>query len=409
MTDNFVANPGSGGDTFAADDVGGVKYPASKIDAGGDGVSVPIIAGQKTMSASLPIAIASDQTALPASQSGSWTVTANAGSGTFNISASSLPLPTGAATQATLASVLTALATLPSGTNTIGAVLNAMPARTTGTITANGQSVTCTLAGAGGGVIAYSGTFSGINATFQASYDGGTNYINHIVAPIAGTGPVSSLAGVSTGTAAFIFYAPGATNFRINCTAYTSGTMNVTINPLAISVPGVIASKVSGFDASNASFTANPVAAAIAARSTEPGANTNGTVVVPQGTQTGKLVALPFAIANVTWTYAAAAGGLVTTAGVTVKAAGAAGIRNYVTHIDVVNSHATQGTDIQIRDGASGTVLWRGYAAPAGGGISADFNPPLRGSAATLVEIAEGTATGTTGVYCNLSGYTSVE
>ncbi len=45
MPDNFVANPGSGGSTFAADDVGGVLYPISKIDIGGDGVSSPVTAG----------------------------------------------------------------------------------------------------------------------------------------------------------------------------------------------------------------------------------------------------------------------------------------------------------------------------------------------------------------------------
>lgn len=44
MADNFTANPGTGGDTFAADDVGGVKYPYSKIDIGGNGVSSPLSA-----------------------------------------------------------------------------------------------------------------------------------------------------------------------------------------------------------------------------------------------------------------------------------------------------------------------------------------------------------------------------
>lgn len=42
--DNFISNPGSGGDTFAADDVAGVKYPYSKIDIGGDGISSPVTA-----------------------------------------------------------------------------------------------------------------------------------------------------------------------------------------------------------------------------------------------------------------------------------------------------------------------------------------------------------------------------
>lgn len=44
MADNFVANPGAGGDTFAADDVAGVKYPISKLDIGADGVSSPVTA-----------------------------------------------------------------------------------------------------------------------------------------------------------------------------------------------------------------------------------------------------------------------------------------------------------------------------------------------------------------------------
>lgn len=44
MADNFVANAGSGGDTFKADDVSGVKVPYSKIDIGDDGVSSPVTA-----------------------------------------------------------------------------------------------------------------------------------------------------------------------------------------------------------------------------------------------------------------------------------------------------------------------------------------------------------------------------
>src|SRR4029077_19207090 len=69
--------------------------------------------GQKTMATSTPVVIASDQSAFPVSGSGNFTVvqaaaanlnatvvgtiTANAGSGTFAVSAASLPLPSGAA------------------------------------------------------------------------------------------------------------------------------------------------------------------------------------------------------------------------------------------------------------------------------------------------------------------------
>lgn len=57
IADNYTTNAGAGGDTFAADDVGpGVKYPYVKLDLGGNGVSSPV------------------STALPVSQSGSWSI-----------------------------------------------------------------------------------------------------------------------------------------------------------------------------------------------------------------------------------------------------------------------------------------------------------------------------------------------
>jgi hypothetical protein len=40
MADNFVANAGSGGSTFAADDIGSVFYPRVKVSHGADGSAV---------------------------------------------------------------------------------------------------------------------------------------------------------------------------------------------------------------------------------------------------------------------------------------------------------------------------------------------------------------------------------
>jgi len=51
-----------------------------------DNAGTGITLGQKTMANSVPVVISSDQAAVPASQSGSWTVTANAGTGTFTTS-----------------------------------------------------------------------------------------------------------------------------------------------------------------------------------------------------------------------------------------------------------------------------------------------------------------------------------
>lgn len=52
MADNVTANPGTGGPTFATDDIGGVHYPRTKLAVGADGVAVDVSAA-----APLPITI----------------------------------------------------------------------------------------------------------------------------------------------------------------------------------------------------------------------------------------------------------------------------------------------------------------------------------------------------------------
>ena len=86
MADNTTLNPGTGGDVVAADDVGGVKYQVVKLDLGGDGVSSPV-------SGALPVSGTFYQATQP-------------------VSAAALPLPTGAATQTTLAALEALLTTL---------------------------------------------------------------------------------------------------------------------------------------------------------------------------------------------------------------------------------------------------------------------------------------------------------
>ena len=108
------------------------------------------------------------------------------------------------------------------------------------------------------------------------------------------------------------------------------------------------------------------------------------------------------------WGYAAASGGITnTTAAVTLKAAGAASVRNYLKTLQISATALGVGTEIAIRDGAGGTVLWRGQIGTAG--ISNDnivFDPPLKGTAATLMEFVTLTATVTGAVYVNAQGFT---
>lgn len=119
-----------------------------------------------------------------------------------------------------------------------------------------------------------------------------------------------------------------------------------------------------------------------------------------------RLYALP---ANC-WSYAAAASGISnTTTAVTVKTAAGVGIRNYVNSLQLVATALGAATEFAIRDGAGGTVLWRGIISTAGmlGGQPMVFNPPLRGSANTLLEVVALTDSLTGSVYPNLQGYSS--
>jgi hypothetical protein len=192
MADNKQAGAAVGvGPTFATDEIAGIDYPRSKVVWGVDGVAVdasasnplpvvqtgtpalpagaatettlaaasaklPATLGQKTMAAALAVSIASDQSAVPMSDNGgsvtvdsaqlpttlgqkamaaSMAVVLASDQSTLPVSAASLPLPTGAATEATLAALNTKAAAdktsdydTGAGTDTVPMVGIALPA-----------------------------------------------------------------------------------------------------------------------------------------------------------------------------------------------------------------------------------------------------------------------------------------
>jgi hypothetical protein len=96
----------------AADEISGKKYQRVKLSIGADGEAADLDHGQAAMAASLPVVIASDQSAVPVSG----TVTASGPltdaelrASAVPVSAASLPLPSGAATLAEQQSQTTAL------------------------------------------------------------------------------------------------------------------------------------------------------------------------------------------------------------------------------------------------------------------------------------------------------------
>lgn len=77
---------GTAGVPILADKIGATDYmQAVKLDGGADGVSTPIVAGQRAMAASLPVVIASDQTSLAMGGSVTATFTGGLPAGTNNI------------------------------------------------------------------------------------------------------------------------------------------------------------------------------------------------------------------------------------------------------------------------------------------------------------------------------------
>lgn len=122
----------------------------------------------------------------------------------------------------------------------------------------------------------------------------------------------------------------------------------------------------------------------------------------------GVVAQKPYGLPANDWNYAAVAGGISnTTTAVTIKVAAGAGLKNYITGCQLASTALGVATEIAIRDGAAGTVIWRLMVPAAGilGGLNIDFPVPLRGTAATLTEFVTLTASVTGSVYVNCSGY----
>ena len=113
-----------------------------------------------------------------------------------------------------------------------------------------------------------------------------------------------------------------------------------------------------------------------------------------------------------TWSYAAASGGITGTADTTLHAAPSssleAGKRNYLESIQIINTDATVGTEVVVKDGS--TILWRGFAPASLAAVTQPsvvpmtFQPPIRQptpNAALLVACI----TTSSQTYVNAQGY----
>ena len=390
MADDISLNAGSGGDTLAADDIAGVKYQRVKISVGADGA-----AADNSTAAPLAVKI-SDGTDVA-------TVTAG---GLLQVDASGATVPVSGTVTAELSA-------------TDNAVLDAIAA----SVAAIDADAT-TIIGHVDGIEALLGTMDADTSALAGAVSGTEVQVDIVAALPAGTNAIGKLAansGVDIGDVDVTSVVPGtgATNLgKAEDAAHASGDTGV----MALTVRTNTAASRAGTDGdyqplitdtngrlhtiepSQASIltavqlidnaSVNHDAAVVAgvtqigleARSANPTAVATGDVTRALATLLGKQVVYPYALPGTTWQYAGPTGGITDTADDAIQAAGGAGVRHYLTSLTVINSHATVGTEVVIKDGS--TVIHRGYAAAAGGGYTLTFPTPLRGTAATALNVA---------------------
>lgn len=195
---NFVTNAGSGGSTFASDTISTVEYPLAKSAWGAAGA-----VNQTALAAALPV---------------------------------------------------------QPGTAAVWQIQGVQPTATTGTITTATSTIAVAVGQLNLATVTISGTYAGVNATFEQSADGGTTWYACQGSRVD-SGVIESVTGVLTANTTRAWDIPigGATNFRVRATAWTSGTGNIVIAPQSFAYdpcPGVVAQ---GAAANGSAVAGNPV------------------------------------------------------------------------------------------------------------------------------------------------------
>jgi hypothetical protein len=121
-------------------------------------------------------------------------------------------------------------------------------------------------------------------------------------------------------------------------------------------------------------------------------------------TLVGALVVKPFAIPETDWQYVGATGGITNTTAVTLAGAPAAGLRRYITGLQVSNDSATA-TEIVIEDTLA-NAIWRCRLPANTPNFSVVFPTPLRAASAAVALQVVCATTGAK-VHINAQGYTA--
>lgn len=271
------------------------------------------------------------------------------------------------------------------------------------TLNTTGQVWECDVSGYNAVSVQTLGDPSGQAVVYQHSSDG-TNWFSCPARSLSVSG-LATLPAQSSNSATYTEYSVrGSRRFRILMNVISTGALTFWVNLIPSAGPlATVYATVAGGAAHDAAITGNPTRIAGRALSASYTTVSTGDTADLVMTLDGRVVTLPGAIPENTWNYAGASGGITNTTAVTLKAAAASGIRNYLKTMQILNSSAVA-SEFSVRDGAGGTVLFRGYA-PATMLVAQNiqFDPPLRGTAATLLEVVM--ATTATATLVNAQGW----
>lgn len=341
----------------------------------------PYALGQTTMSASVPVAFANNQSAL--------SVIGTFWQGTQPVSAAVLPLPTGAATSAKQPALGTAGAA-STDVVTVQGIASMVPFAVTGTFWQATQPISAASLPLPSGAAtsakqAALGT-AGTPAADVYTVQGAASMTALKVDGSATTQPISGIDGALVSMGAKADSACGTdTGTCSEISLIKRGLQTLT----TINTNIVATGTVQGTAASGSSVSGNPVLVGGRAQNAEATPVSNGQAVAAARDLVGKAIVLPYA--NPENLESGVPAAITDNSSHAIMAAAGAGVRHYVTDCLVTNQHATVGTVVTILDGAS--AIDQGYAAPAGGGFTHTYPAPRRGTANTALN-AQATTTG---------------
>lgn len=236
MSDNFVANAGWGGDTFAADDVAGVKYPRSKVAFGSDGSATDV-----STTAPLPVRV------YGATDSGSLVDLATTAEGHLEVAIHSPTLPFGSLHVENMTPIFQADAVYGINTSeslaTTGLGYDPGPAPGTSSgIATNGSNLfTCST-----GTTAFS--FASIQSRKRARYRPGQGVVGRFTSLWSAPAAESIVvAGFGTGESGFYFGYNGTSFGILHSTGGVREIQTLTISA-ACSSGGTVVFRLNGID-----------------------------------------------------------------------------------------------------------------------------------------------------------------